>query len=163
MNISEQGLYMIKFRECEKDAKGHIICPLAAYTATDEEAAINKYTIGYGNTFYEDGKPVKAKDKITQDRAEELFANVIQHYVDFINKCVHVALNQNQFDAVVSFVYNIGKQNFVNSTMLKHLNQGNYNAAANDMLQWKYQKGKVLQGLLDRRIDERKQFYKELT
>jgi lysozyme len=163
MKISDEGLYLIKFRECNKDAKGQIICPLAAYTATDEEADIGKYTIGYGNTFYEDGKRVKAKDKITQERAEELFTNVVQHYVDFLNKCVHVSLNQNQFDALVSFVYNIGKSNFVNSTLLKHLNQGNYNAAANDLLQWKFQKGKMLKGLLDRRIDERTQFYKELT
>ena len=158
--ISDNGLLQIKLRECLHDKEGNPICNLEAYAATANEAKRNKYTISYGNTFYADGSPVKKGDKITQKQADQLFVDVVQHYVDFLNpQMLHCSLTQNQFDALVSFVYNIGKTNFVNSTVNKLLHQGQYANAGNQFVRWVYQDGKKLDGLVKRRMSERAQYF----
>lgn len=80
------------------------------------------WTIGYGNTRYEDGTPVKKGDTITQARADDLF----EYFVDLdfapaVDSLVGngVTLKQQQFDALVSFTYNVGTGNFGSSTLLK--------------------------------------------
>jgi lysozyme len=163
LKISQAGLNLIKQFECERDAKGHIMCPLVAYAATNDEAKRNIYTIGYGNTKYADGKPVKKGDTITQDQAEALYASIIAKFESELAPIIKtITLTQNQYDALVSFVYNVGVPEFVNSkTTYTHFKQGNLIAFANDILSWNKQSGKVIPGLTNRRIAERKLFLKE--
>lgn len=146
MNISQKGLNLIK--EFEGFSSKPYLCPA------------NIPTIGYGNTYYPDGQKVTLKD----NPIDELKANEILEYVankdfgSFINKVVKVALNQNQFDALVSFAYNIGNGNLQNSTLLKKLNSGDYQGASNEFLRWNKSGGKVLNGLTRRREKERALF-----
>ncbi len=94
------------------------------------------WTIGVGNTYYEDGSKVKQGDVITKERAESLLNVVVKQFEDNINKVVTVPLNQNQFNALVSFSYNIGIGAFNKSTLLKLLNQGEYIQAAEQFMKW---------------------------
>lgn len=73
-----------------------------------------KWTIGYGTTRWLDGKPIEAGQTITMDTAEKLLAHDVEA---FAKRIPDLNLNQNQFDAIVSFCYNVGAWAFVNSTM----------------------------------------------
>lgn len=97
---------------------------------------VGVWTIGVGNTYYEDGSKVKQGDVITKERAESLLNVVVKQFEDNINKVVTVPLNQNQFNALVSFSYNIGIGAFNKSTLLKLLNQGEYIQAAEQFMKW---------------------------
>ena len=146
MKISENGLNLIK--EFEGFSSKPYLCPAKIPT------------IGYGNTYYPDGQKVTLKD----NPIDELKANEILEYIankdfgSFINKVVKVPLSQNQFDALVSFAYNIGNGNLQNSTLLKKLNSGDYQGASNEFLRWNKAGGKVLNGLTKRREKERALF-----
>lgn len=114
-----------------------------------------KLTIGYGHLITkEDGD--KFKNGITQDQAEQLLIEDIQPKVDAVNNLVTVDLNQNQFDALVSLVFNIGVGNFKTSTLLKRVNVGNHAAAATEFLRWIYVGDVVSKGLQNRRRKESK-------
>jgi lysozyme len=116
-------------------------------------------TIGYGSTRYADGTPVKLSDPpITQDQAEEIMRATLGNYEDAVNRYVVVPINQNQFDSLVDFAYNAGTQNLKTSTLLKKLNQGQYDQAANEFGKWVYGGGKKLGGLIKRRGVERDLF-----
>jgi lysozyme len=117
-------------------------------------------TIGYGNTYYPDEKKVTLQDKpITEEKALELLEYVAnKDFGSYILKVVKVPLNQNQFDALVSFAYNVGNGNFNSSTLLRFLNQGNYKEASNQLLKWNKSKGVVLNGLTRRRKSEKALF-----
>lgn len=117
-------------------------------------------TIGYGSTYYEDGTKVTLNDAaITEQRANELMCyKANNEFGAFINKNVKVPLNQNQFDALVSFVYNIGCEAFRTSTMLKLLNQNDFKSAINEFPKWNKCEGKVLNGLITRRESEKQLF-----
>lgn len=122
--------------------------------------AVNIPTIGFGSTYYEDGTKVTLKDKpITEQRAIQLLEYIAnKDFGNNINKVVKVGLNQNQFDALVSFSYNIGNGNFNSSTLLKLLNQGFYNEASMQILRWDKAKGTPLAGLTKRRKVEKELF-----
>lgn len=116
-------------------------------------------TIGYGNTYYEDGRKVKMSDPpISAARAESLLQMVLQRYEAAVNRYVQVPLNQAQFDALVSFAYNVGNEALRTSTLLQRLNKGDYTGAANQFLRWNRAGGRVLAGLSRRRNDERSLF-----
>lgn len=106
-------------------------------------------TIGYGHT-----KKVSAGDVITEGEADILLALDVQDAERAVNAYVDVDINQNQFDALVSFVYNLGAGNFKSSTLLRKLNQGDYLGAANEFQRWNKAGGKVLRGLVRRREAE---------
>ena len=116
------------------------------------------WTIGYGHTA-----DVLEGQKITEKQADEFFDKDIKQFEDAVNSLVKVPLKQGQFDALVSFVYNVGKTAFANSTLLKMLNSGNYSGAGEQFLVWnKIQKGKKLvpcEGLTRRRKAEREMFF----
>ena len=114
-------------------------------------------TIGYGQTFYADGRRVRMGDKITKEQAKSELARIVE--ADFVAKiapCVKVNLTQGEFDAFVSLAYNIGAGAFCGSTLVKKLNGGDYAGACSEILRWNKQKGKVLRGLQNRRFEEYK-------
>jgi lysozyme len=82
----------------------------------------------------------------------------IETYENYVNKYVIVFLTQNQFDALVSWVYNLGSTNLRNSTMLKVLNAGKYGEVPYQMKRWNRAGGKVLKGLVIRRKAEAELF-----
>jgi lysozyme len=96
--------------------------------------------------------------KITAGQAESLLRKDITWVEKAVNKLVVVPLTQNQFDALSSLVFNIGEGGFANSTLLRLLNAGDYEGAANQFLRWNKQKGVTLKGLTKRREEERKLF-----
>ena len=116
-------------------------------------------TIGYGATYYTDGRKVKLSDPaISEADADKLLDKMLVKYEDAVNRYVQVPMTQNQFDALVSFCYNLGQENLRNSTLLKKLNAKDYKGAADQFLRWDRAGGKVLAGLTKRRTDERKLF-----
>ena len=146
MKISENGLKLIKKFE------GLSLKPYLCSAGVP--------TIGWGNTFYENMKKVTLQDEpITEERANSLFNFLVTtNYVNVVNRLVIVDINQNQFDALVSFVYNLGSGNFEKSTLLKKVNQSDFIGASLEFEKWNRAGGKVLSGLTKRRLSERELF-----
>lgn len=117
-------------------------------------------TIGYGNTFYEDGSKVKIGDEITKERADKLFEIIADDFADKVFKITKAKLTQNQFNAIVSFAYNVGLTNYRNSTLLKKvLFNPNSKDVEIQFMRWTKAKGVELTGLVNRRKDEVKLYY----
>lgn len=111
-------------------------------------------TIGWGSTMYDNGEPVKLGDVISKERAEELINYEVNHVARKLN-ALQLGLNQNQFDAIVSFVYNIGITAFRKSTILRLISANpNDVEIAVQFGRWVYGGGKMLPGLIKRRKDE---------
>lgn len=119
-------------------------CELEAY-----QCSAGVWTIGYGHT-----KGVAPGDSVSQEEAEQMLVDELHEYESYINEYVTVALSQNQFDALVSWVYNLGPANLKASTMLKVLNSGDYEGVPAQIKRWNKAGGKVLQGLIRRREAE---------
>ena len=121
-------------------------------------------TIGYGSTFYENGKKVKITDpKITESRAVELILFQLKNYEKAVNTSIKVELKQNEYDALVSICYNIGVTAFKKSKLVKNINTGfkeNKTAISANFLSWSFSKGKRITGLMNRRIKEFNLFIK---
>lgn len=116
------------------------------------------WTIGWGHTH-----GVSKGDKITLAQAEEFLSYDLVWVEEAVNKLVKVPLNQNQFDALGSFVFNLGEANFSSSTLLRLLNAGDYKGAANQFVRWDKQRQKdgsmkALRGLTRRRKEEKTMF-----
>jgi lysozyme len=116
----------------------------------------NVLTIGYGHT----GKDVVPTMYITKDKAEELLLKDLERFEECVTKIVNpeINLNQQQFDALVVLAYNIGPEALRRSTLIKVLNTGDYKKASDHFLDWKMAGGKVLAGLIQRRLAEKKLF-----
>lgn len=135
MNISQEGIALIKkFEGCE----------LEAY-----KCAAGVWTIGYGHT-----KDVKEGNVITKEEAESLLAHELKEYCDDVDVAVKVDLTQNEFDALVSWTYNLGPTNLNSSTMLKVLNEGDHDDIPIQIKRWNKANGEVKQGLVRRREAE---------
>jgi len=126
--------------------------------------SVNIPTIGYGTTFYENGKKVTMNDApITEPRAKEILLNYLNnHMLPEFKKSIKVQLEQHQIDALACLVYNIGNGAFKNSSVLKNINE---NIKSGEMFEknwkaWNKGGGKVLQGLVNRREGEYKYFTK---
>ncbi|EBX1353581.1 lysozyme [Salmonella enterica subsp. enterica serovar Okatie] len=139
MKVSDNGRAFIRAREGVK---------LAAY-----QDGGGVWTIGYGHT-----RGVKQGQVINHEQADEFLDSDLRQVESCISERVTVALNQNQFDALVSFVFNVGRQAFSDSTLLKKLNEGNYRAAADQFTRWVYDNDQFVQGLYNRRVAERDLF-----
>jgi lysozyme len=100
------------------------------------------------------GVPVKYAGGLTQQQVTDLLAQDVVPAQNAVNNGVKVALNQNQFDALVSFTFNVGVGAFTGSTLLKVLNQGQYDQVPTQLLRWTKAGGKVVQGLVNRRNNE---------
>ncbi|MGP2833586.1 lysozyme [Serratia nevei] len=144
MEISKTGIDLIKkFEGCE----------LKAY-----QDSVGVWTIGYGWTHPVNGRKVEAGMVITQETAESLLREGVKPFADGVSKLVTAPINQNQFDALVSFAYNLGLKSLKDSTLLKLLNAGNKKGAADEFLKWCRAGGKILNGLVKRRTAERELF-----
>lgn len=119
------------------------------------------WTIGYGTIKYPDGFRVKKGDTCTQAQAELWLKNDCKWVDACLDKYITVPVSQNQFDALASFVYNIGESAFVKSTMLKSLNAGNFLGSASQFNRWVYDNGECIQGLVNRRTKEKALFLKK--
>jgi len=135
VKISQKGIDLIK------DFEG---CRLNAYLD-----AVGIPTIGYGST---DG--VTMGDTITLEQAETLLLEDLERFERCVNDCVKVEIDQNQYDALVSFSFNLGCQALRDSTLLKMVNSGNYPGAAKEFLRWVHAGKAVLPGLVARRRAE---------
>lgn len=128
-------------------------CELEAYL--DEN---NIPTVGYGCTIHLDGKKVKLGDAITQYDAGRLLSKNINDIEEQLYRCIDIKLNDNQLSSLISLVYNIGIGNFRHSTMLKLINNSKFLDAANEFSRWKWSGGKVIKGLIRRRVFEKEIF-----
>jgi lysozyme len=111
-------------------------------------------TIGWGHQV----KKGEYFDVITKEEADEIMKNDLCFFENLVYCNVNVFLTQNQFDALVSFAYNNKPRNFLNSTLLKLLNNKKYKEAAQQFPRWIYGKGKILPGLVTRRQKEKELF-----
>ncbi|MBI0276859.1 lysozyme [Hafnia alvei] len=144
MRASENGINLIKQFEG---------CRLTAY-----QDSVGVWTIGYGWTQPVDGKPVGKGMTITQQKADDLLKQGVIQYEAGVHGLVTVQLNQNQYDALVDFAYNLGVNALKGSTLLKKLNAGDYAGAANEFTKWNKADGKELAGLTRRREAEKSLF-----
>ncbi len=142
--ISSKGVALIKEFEGYRDK---------AY-----QDVVGIWTIGYGSTKV-NGKPVSPDMTCTEVQAEEWLKEEVENIAEpSINKLVKVSITQNQRDALLSFIYNVGSGNFSKSTLLKLLNQGMYGAAAEQFARWDKAGGKTYPGLTRRRAAEKTLF-----
>lgn len=148
MEIGKEGLNLIKKFERFK-AKPYL-CPAGIPT------------IGYGNTFYLSGKKVALTDKpITEEEAEFMLQSLVDStFSNQVESQLKVSLTQLQFDALVSFEYNLGLGNLRTSTLLKKVNDKDFKGAALEFPKWNKAGGKVLPGLTARRLAEKELFEK---
>lgn len=144
MQTSDKGIALIKQFEG---------CKLTAY-----QDSVGVWTIGYGWTQPVDGKPIRAGMTIKQETAERLLKTGLVRYESDVSRLVKVGLTQGQFDALVSFTYNLGARSLSTSILLRKRNAGDYAGAADEFLRWNKAGGKVLNGLTRRREAERALF-----
>lgn len=120
----------------------------------------NVATIGYGNTYYEDGKKVMLGDEITEERADQLFLIIAEDFSKAIRPFIKSALNENQFSALVCFAYNVGVANLKKSTLLTKVNANKDDKTIRDeFMKWDKANGKTLSGLTRRRKAEADLYY----
>lgn len=136
-----------------------MIADFEGFSARPYKCPAGVWTIGIGSTRDADGKPITEDHiPITREQAFNLMLNTLGQYEDAVTRYVTVAINHNQFDALVDFAYNAGAQNLRTSTLLKKLNAGMIQGAADELSKWVYADGRILPGLVKRRIAERTLF-----
>ena len=139
MNINQAGLDLIQEFEGLR---------LEAY-----QDSVGIWTIGYGHT-----KGVNEGDTCTKEQAQQWLAEDCHRAETCIQQSVSAALTENEFSALVCFVFNVGCGNFLGSTLLKLLNDGRIDECPAQFLRWNHAGGKVLDGLTRRRTAESELF-----
>lgn len=147
MKTSKNGLEVIKRHEGFRSKP--YLCPAGVPT------------IGYGATYYPGGRKVTmSDDPISELQGEEMVREMLIRYENGVSRYVQVTLNQNQFDALVSFAYNVGLGALQKSTLLKRVNSDpNDPDIEKQFLRWVRANGKVLKGLQKRRKDEAELYF----
>lgn len=107
------------------------------------------WTVGYGHT-----RTAREGMRITQQEAELLLDRDLSDVASRVRRLVRVPLTQHQFDALCSFVFNVGPAAFGRSTLLRKLNEGDYESVPNELMRWVYSGGRRLAGLVNRRAAE---------
>tara|TARA_R110000796_G_scaffold235594_1_gene354634 strand:- start:1055 stop:1504 length:450 start_codon:yes stop_codon:yes gene_type:complete len=142
VKINKQGLEIIK--SFEGWSAEPYLCPA------------NRWTIAYGSTWDIDGHPLTADHpNITKDQGEALLRKEVHHIENAVKRLIKTPLTINQFSAVCSWGFNIGSGNVQNSTLRMLLNRQNYEGAADEFPKWRKAGGRVLKGLVRRRVAER--------
>jgi len=151
---SAEGIDLIKKQEgLRLDAYQNVI-----------NGVVDKVTIGYGHTGMLNGRPLALNDRITEQEAEQLLKEDLASFETAVNEAVTAGINQNQFDALMSFVYNVGPYAFKSSTLLKMLNNEDFEGAKNQFHRWdKIGGGVVCAGLTKRRAEEAELFGKPMA
>lgn len=144
MRISAEGLNLIKRHES---------LVLKAY-----KDPVGVWTIGYGHTTAAGSPVVTSGLQITEKEADSILAQDVRMFETAVKKLVKVPLTQMQFDALVSFSFNLGEGALARSTLLRKLNAGDFTGAADEFPRWVHGQGKVLPGLVTRRAEERALF-----
>ena len=135
MRTSPHGIALIKhFEGCETKAY---------------QCSADVWTIGYGHT-----RGVREGDEITEDKAQYMLLEDLKHFEGYVDRLVEVSLNQDQFDALVSWTFNLGPTNLKESTLLEKLNAGHYEEVPAQMARWNRSNGEILEGLKRRRAAE---------
>lgn len=178
LKISKEGIsFIASFEGLYRKGKATQYAPKNANLATENPNLIYEYldpvnllTIGYGHLLTESekrtgvltikGTSVRYKNGLSIQQVLDLKTQDLAKYETAVRNSVKVPINQNQFDALVSFAFNCGVGALQSSTLLKMLNQKNYNGAADQFLRWDKAGGKVLSGLTRRRQAERALFLK---
>lgn len=145
MKISDTGIQLIEQFEGLKLIS--YLCPAGVWT------------IGIGTTKIK-GIPVKRGQRCTKEQAYQYFRCHMEIEIYPVFDSIKVELNQNQFDALCSLIYNIGVGAFKSSTILKKLNQNDFDGAAKEFSRWVKVNGKKVNGLIKRRIHEQELFSK---
>ena len=135
MKTSQKGIDLIKSFEG---------CKLQSY-----KCPAGIWTIGYGTTL-----GIRPAMRITLQEAEDYLKRDLKQFEDCVNMLVKVVLTQNEFDALVSWTYNLGCGSLRKSTMLKYLNEGKKQFVTSEMVKWNKANGRVLKGLILRREAE---------
>tara|TARA_R110000824_G_scaffold334925_1_gene521490 strand:- start:37 stop:480 length:444 start_codon:yes stop_codon:yes gene_type:complete len=146
MKTNKAGLDIImKFEGCELKAYK---CPAGIWT------------IGYGNTYYKDGTKIKDGDEISKKEAVELLATILPIYEKMVTSNIKASINENQFSALVSYVYNTGGSN----TLYKLINAKSSSDIIREWIETHYISGggKVLKGLITRRKAESELYFKPI-
>lgn len=115
--------------------------------------AVGVWTIGYGHT-----KGVQPNDIISAAQGDKMLSEELAEYEEYVNNLVKVPLHQHQFDALVSWTYNLGPSNLQGSTLLKVLNEGKYTEVPAQIRRWNKAGGRELEGLTRRREAEAQMF-----
>lgn len=147
MQVSDAGIELIKSFE-----------GFRANAYPDPKSGGDPWTVGYGTTKFPSGRPVKKGDYVTPAQAEMYLREDVKKFASSVDALVTVPLKQCQYDALVSFVYNLGATNFRKSTLLKKLNAKDYKGAADEFLRWVSPGSSVEAGLRRRRTAERSLF-----
>ena len=142
MNISETGLDLI--RHFEGYRQNAYICPGG------------KPTIGYGHVILPDEE--FTEDGITRGEADDLLRADCERFERAVERLVRVPLTQDQFDALVSFAFNLGAGALEKSTLLRRVNASSWKAARREFRRWVYAGGSILDGLRARRLAEAQLF-----
>lgn len=138
MKTSDNGIDFLKEVESVK---------LKAYLDTG-----GVWTNGVGHT----GPDVHEGQEVDGAQVNAWLKEDVLEAEDAVNRGVKVSLSQNQFDALVSFTFNVGVSAFLNSTLLRKLNASDYEGAKNELSRWVRDNGKIVKGLVNRRLKEQK-------
>lgn len=115
----------------------------------------NKWTIGWGNTFYEDGTPVKQGDVVTREEADKLFQTVVDSFASQVLVRLKKPVTDNQLSALLSFAYNAGIGAFERSTLLKKVNANPDDPTIrNEFMRWVKANNRPMKALIRRRGEE---------
>lgn len=148
MNIGDRGLDLIRAFE--------------GFRADPYLDAVGVPTIGYGSTYYPDGQRVRLTDPpISEPEARRLMQATLAEFEDGISAALRVGVTQSQFDALICWAFNIGVSAAQESTLLRRLNAGDVQGAADQFLRWNRAGGQVLRGLTRRREAERALFLED--
>lgn len=149
MKTSSKGLSIIKKHE------GLVLKPYLCPAGVP--------TIGYGNTFYPNGDKVRMTDPpISEVQAENILKYILTRFESGVNRYVQREINQNQFDALVSFAYNVGLGALQKSTLLKRINSNPLDSDIRfQFSRWNKANGRVLRGLTRRRKEEADLYFYE--
>lgn len=149
--INEETLSLIRYYEGLR---------LKAYP--DPATHAEPYTIGFGTTVYPSGKEVRLGDVITKEQAEEYFRHDIEVFAAKVKPRIKSSINDNQLGALVSFAYNVGITNLINSSLLKKVNSNPADLSIKaEFMKWNKANGQVMSGLTKRRNSEALLYFKK--
>ena len=145
MNVSYKCVNMIKHHE--------------GFVRKPYQDPIGLWTVGVGHLIG-DGKilPKEWNKEFTDEEIDQILCEDLERFEIGIQRLTKVNLSQGQFDALVSFSFNVGLGNYQSSTLRAKLNRGDYEGASNEFWKWRRAGGKILKGLVKRRADEKALF-----